>query len=219
MVVDSIYSCKGRLTRSFALVAAICLSGIASVAVTASSVSAATTVLPCSTRVESTPFARWGDSHSYFLMPNGAFESGATSWTFAGGAAVGSGNESYFANRVGDSHSLTIPVGGRATSSTICVGRAETSFRFFVKNPAVNGAQLRVQAIVQDSQTGKTSTVSSTVSGSGSGTAWSPTAIMHFPNPGNAGTGTQNVTLVFTTAGTAAKWSIDDVFIDPFRVR
>ena len=208
-----------RRSLGVALVAAISLSGLGSVALTAGSASAATTVVPCATRVESTPFAAWGDTHSYFSMPNGGFESGATSWTLAAGAAVVSGNESYFASASSDSHSLVLPAGGQATSSTICVGRDETSFRFFVKNPGVTGAQLKVQAIVQDSQTGKTSTVSSTVSGSGSGTAWSPTAIRHLPNPGNAGTGTENVTLVFTTAGTAAKWSIDDVFIDPFRMR
>ena len=217
MDMDALFS--HRRSVGAVLVAMISLSGIGSAVVTAGSASATTSVVPCTTRVESAPFASWGDTHPYFLMPNGGFEAGAASWALAGGAAVGSGNESYFANTAADSHSLVLPAGSQATSSTVCVGRDETSFRFFVKNPAVNGAQLRVQAIVQDPQTGKISTTSSTVNGSASGTAWSPTAVIHLPNPSASGTGTQNVTLVFSTGGAPAKWSIDDVFIDPFRMR
>ena len=81
---------------------------------------------------------RWGDSHSYFLMPNGGFESGATSWGISGDATVVSGNESYYANGATDSKSLAFPAGASATSPTICVGRGESSFRLFVKNPGVD---------------------------------------------------------------------------------
>jgi hypothetical protein len=215
MVVDARFA--RRCSLGAALVAAISLSGLGSVAVAAGPASAATTVVPCATRVESTPFAAWGDTHSYFLLPNGGFESGPTGWTLAGGAAVASGNEGYFANSAADSHSLAIPAGGQATSSTICIGRDETSFRFFVKSPGVAGAQLRVQAFVQGAQTSVTT--QTTVSAAALGTAWSPTIRVHLPKLTGSGTGTENVTLVFSTAGTAANWSIDDVFIDPFRMR
>ena len=218
MAMDSQFA-RPRRSRGIALIAAISLSGLASVGLTAASASVTTAAFPCTTRQESTPFAKWNDAHSYFLMPNGGFEAGATSWALSGGAAVVSGNESSFANRAGDSHSLNIPMGARATSQTICVGRAETSFRLFVKSPNVTTAKLHVEVDVQDPQTGRVVQTGFNVNASALGSGWSPTIRMNTPNPGNAGTGTQNLTLVFSATGSPGTWSIDDVFVDPFRLR
>ena len=207
--------------RSFgaALAVMISLSGAASVAVSATSASATTTVLPCSSRVESTPFARWGDTHPYFLMPNGGFESGSASWTLAGGASVGTGNESYYASGRTASNSLVIPAGGKATSQTICVGRDETWFRLFVKNPGVKDASLQVVVTVQDPRTGQVEHETFIIDARSLGAGWSPTVPLRIPTATGGGIGTQNLTLAVNPIGARATWSIDDVFIDPFRMR
>jgi hypothetical protein len=211
MVMSAFPSSRRRLTAALALVAT-------AVVVTAPAASAAT-VSPCTIRQESTPFARWGDSHSYFLMPNGGFESGSAPWAVSGGAAVANGNESYFVNGAADSHSLVLPAGASAKSQTICVGRGESSVRLFVKNPGVSAAQLNVQIIVEDPQTGRVAQTRSTVSSSSLSAGWSPTLRMLMPNLLGGSSGTQNLTLVISTAGQPATWSIDDVFVDPIKLR
>ena len=217
MDMDALFS--RRRSIGAALVAVLSLSGIASAVATAGTASAATTVVPCADRVESLVFAPWADTHPYFSMPNGGFEAGATSWTLSGGAAVVAGNESFFAGAATDSHSLAIPARGQATSATICVGLDETLFRLFVKNPGVKGAKLQVQVNVQDPQTGKVDQRQFTLDAAKLAAGWSPTDQLRIPKPAANGTGTQNLTLVFTPVGTAATWNIDDVFIDPFKTR
>jgi hypothetical protein len=217
MVTDALFSRPRSV--AVALMAVMSLSGVGALVAGAGPASATTTVVPCATRVESTPFASWGDTHPYFLMPNGTFESGSASWSLTGGATVASGNESNFANSATDAHSLVLPAGGQATSATICVGRDETSFRLFVKNPGVKGAKLQVQVNVQNPTTGQVEHETFTVDAKSLGSGWSPTAILRIPKPAGGATGTQNLTLVFSPIESAATWSIDDVFIDPFRMR
>src|SRR5215210_1801634 len=72
---------------------------------------------PNSTRV----FAPWGDSAYYATLANGGFESGSLGWSLGGGAKVVSGNEPFFVTgRRSDSHSLLLPAGSSAVSSTVC---------------------------------------------------------------------------------------------------
>src|SRR5437870_2494320 len=92
-MADALPRRSRRSTRAVALLASILAVGCASVGLTASAASAG--LLPaCAARPTSTPFAPWGDSNSYFLMPGGGFESGASGWALSGGAAVASGHES-----------------------------------------------------------------------------------------------------------------------------
>src|SRR5205823_2526558 len=49
------------------------------------------------------------------------------------GAAVVSGNESYYVRAARDSRSLYLPQGATATSPSICVGLSEPSLRWFAK--------------------------------------------------------------------------------------
>ena len=59
-------------------------------------------------------FASWGDQSAYTLLPNGSFENGGNLWALSGGAKVVSGNEPFFLNGRGDSHSLLLPAGSSA---------------------------------------------------------------------------------------------------------
>lgn len=178
--------------------------------------SAAGTTVACSARSESTVFSRWSDPYNYFLMPNGGFEAGSAEWALSGGAAVGTGNESFFVRNGADSKSLTIPAGGRAESRTICVSRGEDTIRLFVKNAKVAGSILHVEAIVRNPTTGAIAQTAFDVNGDAAPIGWSPTMRLGIPNL-LGGSGTQELTLIFTTRGTAATWSIDDVYVDPFK--
>jgi hypothetical protein len=86
--------------------------------------------------------------------------------------------------------------------------------RLFVKNPRVRGSILHVEAIVRNPQSGKVAQTAFDVNGDAAPAGWSPSLALGIPNL-LGGTGTQELTLVFTTRGTAATWNIDDVFVDP----
>jgi hypothetical protein len=194
--------------------------GFASAASAASAATpgtASTSSAPCTTRALSTPFSKWGDGASYFLAPNGGFESGSTGWTLAGKATVASGSEPYLASGPG-SHSLQIPFGSQAQSPTMCVTRNEDAIRLFVGNQGVNGSILHVEALAQNPTTGQVAQTAFDVNGNAVATGWSPTMVLQIPNM-LGGNGTQDLTLSFSTRGTAATWNIDDVFVDPFKSR
>jgi len=172
--------------------------------------------LACSSPPQSTVFAPWGDFNSYFRIFNGGFESGAMGWWLGGGAGVADGNESYYVGGSGDRHSLRIPAGGWAESRTLCVSVGQEIVRLFVNNQHVSGAILHVDAIAQNPMTGQVATTSFDVNGDVPSSAWSPTMQLQIPNM-FGGTGTENLALRFTTRGAPATWSIDDVYIDPFK--
>ena len=211
------------LTRALAIGATLTAIGCATVGLTpaiasATLLSTVAGILPnCGVTNATTPFAAWGDLRSYFPMPNGGFESGTTGWT-PGAAKVVAGNESFYVSSKTDSHSLSIPSGATAKSPTVCVAMGENTVRLFVKNPGVTGSTLHIQAYVQNPLTGLVLSTGFDLNSSAGATTWAPTAPLGIPNLLGGVLGTQNVTLVFTTKGSAT-WGIDDVFIDPFRTR
>jgi len=174
------------------------------------------TTVPCSTRSESAVFSSFGDTASYFAMPNGGFESGSTDWSLAGGAGVVSGNESYKVRASTDAHSLRIPAGATVESRTICVTMSEDTIRLFVLNAHVGGAILHVEATVRNPSNGQTAQTAFDVNGDAAPAGWAPTMRLSIPKL-LTGSGTQELTLRVSTRGTPATWSIDDVYVDPFK--
>lgn len=187
------------------------------VALPAGAAQAAGTTASCTPRNESQAFKRWGDQNNYFTMPNGGFESGATDWWLSGGAGVVTGNEPYYVRSSKDSKSLRIPYGGRAESRTICVAKGEDSIRLFAKNDGVPGSVLHVDVVSRNPQTGAKGYASFDVNGDAVLKGWSPTISLKVPNLLSSTTGTQELTVTFTTRGAATTWAVDDVFVDPFR--
>src|SRR5262249_16276402 len=151
----------------------------------------------------------------YTLLPGGSFDSGSA-WSTTGGAGIVSGNEPFFVNSKKDSKSLSIPGGGSVTTSAACVTPATPTIPLF----AVGGdapPQLKVETIVPTSK-GSTTLQVATIPASGS---WAPvlpiyflTNIVALLNPD----GTTRVQFRFTATGKAA-WKIDDVYLDPWKVR
>jgi len=174
----------------------------------------------CDNSPLSQPFARFGDSANYKLMPGGSFESGATGWTLAGGAKVVSGNESYNVGGSGQKYSLTLPSGSSATTPLTCVGLGEPTLRLFAKrNSALLGlvSTLTVQIQVQTSL--GLSAWLPVLPGDLGGSSWHPTAPM--PLLANLLTlsATDRTPVRFRFAPLLGAWQIDDVYVDPMMRR
>lgn len=160
---------------------------------------------------ESQPFASYGDSNSYVLVPGGSFEAGAPGWVLTGGASVVSGGAS-------SSHSLSLPAGSSATSASACTGLDHPSARLFVRNTGSTSSRLRVYATYR-LLLGLPYTISlGELSGSGT---WQPSAPLEMGllnNVVGSVTLTQStIQFTFVPADNLGKWQIDNVYLDPFR--
>jgi hypothetical protein len=170
----------------------------------------------CPRTTSSQVFLRWLDPLRYELAPGGNAES-ATGWTLSGGARVVSGNEPWKVGGTG-SRSLQLPRGSKATTGTMCVGIGHPVMRFFAKR--TSGwllASLKVEVLFEDAG-GRINTLP--VGLVLAGGSWQPT--LPFPVlasllpllPGEQ----TPVQFRFTPIG-AGTWQVDDVYVDPWRIR
>jgi hypothetical protein len=158
----------------------------------------------------SQPFARWGDTSYYVLVPGGSFESGATGWKLSGGAKVAAGNETYYVHSARDRYSLYLPAGSQATSPPMCFAAGDWNARFFT----AGSGTLRVKVVVK-SLLGVLSILDGgTVS---SGSSWKPSPELRLTLTNVCGlVATDSISLRFVPANTAGI-RIDDVYLDPWR--
>jgi hypothetical protein len=172
--------------------------------------------LACAPRDTSAVFARWLDPAQYFAASNGGFEHGSQDWILSAGASVTSGNEPYYVDAPTDSHSLHLDPGASAESRTACVGMDEPTVRLLVDTPPVFGAVLVVDAAVHNESTGSTLHTQFRIVAGVTDSGWAPTPQIVMPNL-LGGIAPEDLTLRFTTEGTPAPWSLDDVYVDPFK--
>ncbi|HWF54327.1 MAG TPA: hypothetical protein VG223_06870 [Solirubrobacteraceae bacterium] len=160
------------------------------------------------------PFMPWGDASQYTLMPGGSFEAGTPSWSLSGGAAVTSGNESFFVNSPSDTTSLSLPDGSSATSQPVCVGINDPTLRLFAQN---TGSPLSALAVSVTFQTvlGIQATVPVSVITAGS--SWEPTLPLPVVMNLLALGGQTPITFNFTPVGPGGNWHIDDAYLDPYQ--
>jgi hypothetical protein len=170
----------------------------------------------CDTQVLAQPFLPWLDPASYVIAPGGSFEPGTAGWALSAGAAVGPGNEPWFVTSGGDASSLSLPAGSSATSATMCVGIGHPDLRLFVaRSGGTSLSTLRVDVLFEDAAGNVQSLTIGHVTG---GSAWSLTPQMPIVAnllpllPGNM----TPVRFVFTPEDSAG-WSVDDVYVDPWR--
>jgi len=168
----------------------------------------------CDGQVAEQPFTPWADPASYVLAPNGTVESRA-GWNLGGGATRTSGNETFHVHDEDDASSLALPPGSSATTAPMCVGLEHPTLRFFARNRGSVFSWLLVEVLFEDA-TGDSRAVPI---GAYLGTpAWQPTppvavvANLFSVLPGEH----VDVAFRFTPQG-AGDWSIDDVYVDPFR--
>jgi len=202
-----------RMARLARLLAAAAVA-VAALGVTASSALAYGSPLPCAGRTEAPVFAPWGDDSSYFLIPNGGFETRAMNWSLRGGASVVTGNEPWHVHSWRDGHDLQLSPGSSAESRTMCIGMGVSGLRMFVKGVSAGSAILHVDAIVQDPSNGWVGTAAFDVNGGSP--IWAPTILIELPRLFN-GIGQESLTIRLTERGSAATWLVDDVYLDPFK--
>jgi hypothetical protein len=164
------------------------------------------------------PFSRFGDSHSYKLL--GSFESGTPAWTFSGGAKIVSGNETYKVGGSTHSRSVLLPGGSSAVSPFTCVGLNEPSLRLFAKrNSALLGlvSTLNVQIQVQTSL--GLSLWLPVLPGDLGGGSWHPTVAMPLIANILPLSASDRTPVRFRFTPLLGSWQIDDVYVDPARMR
>ena len=169
----------------------------------------------CSPQPVSTPFSSWGDTSSYFMVPGGSFEGapdqvGWSRWQ----ADLTPGNEPFYVNSTTDGQSLTIPAGGRATSTYFCVDDTMRSLRFFAHQTAP-GTDLQVRAFVQTD--GGVQEVSLADLADGSMPDWAPTAPITADTGSIPSGGSVMVSLQLVAPGWTGSWQVDDIYVDPYR--
>ena len=158
---------------------------------------------------------RWADLAEYVLAPNGTVEQGGH-WKLQGGAVRAAGNESFHVNDADDSSSLVLPAGSSATTAPMCVGLEHPTLRLFARNRGALLSPLLVEVLFEDAGGNSRALPIGAYVGA---SAWQPTTpLAVIANnfallPGES----VEVAFRFTPQGTAGRWSIDDVYVDPFR--
>jgi hypothetical protein len=167
----------------------------------------------CTPSPTSTPFAQFGDTAAYSLLPGGTFESGAPGWSLTN-SAVASGNESYEVPGGGGSHSLAIQPTGVAVSPMLCIDTAEPSFRFFLRRTSGSWGVLNV--VLRWKEANGTSH-NTTVASLQTGTSWQPSPVLQLATtlPLTTSGSMISAQLVFEPEQYGGAWAIDDVYIDP----
>jgi hypothetical protein len=163
-------------------------------------------------------FQPWLDGASYSLAPGGDAEGSTAGWSFAGGAGVVSGNEPWKVGGAG-TRAFAIPSGGKLTTAPVCVGLDNPTIRFFAHR--TGGSLLSTLAVSVRFQTvlGLTATLPIGVV-PGLSTKWNPSLPMTvianllplLPNDKTA------VQFQFTPV-LGGSWQVDDVYVDPMRMR
>jgi len=161
------------------------------------------------------PFTAWQDTADYVLAPDGSIEGGARSWSLDGAAGAVEGNEPFGVGGADDHLALDLPAGSTATTAPMCIGPEHRTVRFFAVG-ATTG-QLSVEALYRERDGRETGVAIGAIRGSGS---WAPSDSVPMKLNERAAQfgGTLQVALRFTPRGPGG-WRIDDVYVDPYRVR
>jgi hypothetical protein len=175
---------------------------------------------PCDNATLTQPFAPWGDSNYYKLVPGGDFEGSLAGWTFTGGAKRVSGSEPFGVTGSVGNYSVDLPAGGSVQSPYTCVDWAYPTFRFFAKNNGLLSTVI-VSVVYNEPLLGPVALPIGAVALSPS---WEP-ALLPMPTGSEVQSlvntldaeGTPEVALRFTAL--TGNSQIDDVFVDPMKSR
>jgi hypothetical protein len=161
----------------------------------------------------SKPFSPWSDQANYVLVPGGSFEGGAPGWTLSGGAAVRSGNETFYVRSTSDRSSLYMPAGSTLTTPTMCFSLGDWHLRFFARKATSGSGSIRVTVVVK-TLLGVLSVLDGGTVGSNGVWAPSPRVGLLLSNVTSL-VGTRAVAFRFKASGTA--FQVDDVYLDPWK--
>jgi hypothetical protein len=167
----------------------------------------------CSEQPLDRTFRPWLDPAWYIPAPDGGFESGASGWTLEHGAAVVDGNEPFFVGGSGDVSALALPPGGSATTSSMCIGVEHPTVRFFARNTGDPTSLLTVSVVFRDALGVQRSLPVGVVA---AGSSWAPTPVVPVVVNLLSLLGDQQVAFRFA-ADDRGEWTIDDVYVDPYK--
>jgi hypothetical protein len=191
---------------------------LSSLALGATFVQSAAAAVGCPDHSLTRPFLPWLDPAYYTLAPNGGFESGSTAWSRSGGAKVVAGNEPFYVRARQDEHALSLPSGSSATSSSTCVRVLDPTVRFFARNSGSLLSTLKVDVLYDDIFGIRRAHPIALLVGT---PRWTPTLPLAFlanvQGLPLVSDGTVDVAFRFTPQGTLSGWTIDDVYVDPFK--
>jgi hypothetical protein len=168
----------------------------------------------CPERPLDRTFLPWLDPAWYTQAPNGGFESGASGWSLERGAAVVDGNEPFLVGGSGDASALALPSGGSATSSAMCIGVEHPTLRFFARNTGDPTSLLTVSVVFRDPLGVRRTLPVGVVTARSS---WAPTPVVPVVVNQLSLLGDQQVAFRFTAADGRGEWTIDDVYVDPYK--
>jgi hypothetical protein len=175
---------------------------------------------PCDNAALSQPFAPWGDSNPYKLVPGGDFEGSLAGWTLSGGAETVAGSEPFGASGSVGKWSMYLPAGASVQSPYTCVDYAYPTFRLFARN---NGllSTVAVSIVYKEPLLGPLTLPVGVIA---LDETWTPSAKFQtlaaeqgLVNDLLAGGSMPQVALRFTALTGSSQ--IDDVFIDPHEMR
>lgn len=151
------------------------------------------------------PFASFGDTNEYAIVPGLAFDSfTGTGWTLSGGASVG---RTTLADGTTGSV-LELPAGGKAVSPAMCVDYDFPDARMMVKDASANQS-----VTLLASYAGTNTQVSSSYSKSGTGTGWTASPVLQ-TDPGSS-SGWQLVVFTIEGPSNSTPTQIYNFYVDP----
>ncbi len=172
----------------------------------------------CDNATLTQPFAPWGDSNEYKLVPGADFEGSLSGWTLTSGAKRVAGSEPFGATGAVGNSSMSLAAGASVQTPYTCVDAAYPAFRFFFRN---NGllSMVAVSIVYKEPLVGPVTVPVGTLLLNGS---WAPSirmttaAAVQGVVSGLVTGQTPQVALRFTAVTGSAQ--IDDVFIDPHAI-
>jgi hypothetical protein len=154
------------------------------------------------------PFAPWGDSAQYTLVGDGDLTGGAAGWELDGADHVADNQPRYVHG--GDTpRALRLRAGDSATTPPICVSLAHPTMRFFLRNGGGLLGTLTVEVVTGHGLTLPIGVIPGLLGDDD----WNPSA----PLPVLGNLLDDEVSFRFTAGGLGASYTIDDVYVDPYK--
>jgi hypothetical protein len=215
--MEGTFSMNGLMRRiTLAAITAVAMTGAIAAPANAGILTASAT--DCGDESLSQPFAGFGDQHQYKLVQGASFEGSMTGWTLSGGAKVVSGNEPWKVGGSSHGKSLVLPVGSNAVTAPTCVGLAEPTVRCVAKrNSGLLGLSTLAVSVYVKTSIGLVVPVPvGVVLGNGQWKATPQMLIVANLLPLLPGDRTP---VAFQFTPLLGTWQIDDVYVDPLRMR
>jgi hypothetical protein len=213
--MEGTFSMNGLMRRALlAAITAVAMTGAFAAPASAGILTVSAT--DCGDESLSQPFAGFGDRAQYKIVPGGSFEGSLADWTLTRGAKVVTGNEPWKVGGSGHGKSLVLPAGSNVITAPTCVGLAEPTLRFFAKKNRGLLSTLAVSVYVKTSLGLVVPLPVGVVLGNGQWKATGAMLIVANLLPLLPGDRTP---VAFQFTPLLGDWQIDDVYVDPMRMR